>query len=37
MIVINRTGYSRDPARLSNLHNEVKYEITKRNRAYDLM
>jgi len=37
MIIINRTGYSRDPARLSNLHNEVKYEVTKKNRIYDLM
>lgn len=32
MIVINRTGYSRQGDRLNNLHNEVKYEITSRNR-----
>lgn len=35
MILINRTGYQRDPARLNNLHNEVKYEVTSKNRIYD--
>ena len=35
MIIINRGGYSRNPQRLSDLHNEVKYEITSRNRVYD--
>ena len=37
MIIINRGGYSKDPGRLNNLHNEVKYEITSKNRVYDLM
>lgn len=32
LIVINRTGYSRQGDRLNNLHNEVKYEITSKNR-----
>lgn len=32
MIVINRTGYSRQGDRLNSLHNEVKYEITSKNR-----
>lgn len=34
MIVINRTGYSRNGERLNNLHNEVKFEITSSNRKY---
>lgn len=37
MIVINRTGYSRDSGRVNNLHNEVKYEITSKNRLYDYL
>lgn len=37
MIIINRNGYSKDPQRLNNLHNEVKYEITSKNRVYDYM
>lgn len=37
MIIINRTGYSRDPQRLNDLHNEVKYEITSKNRIYDYL
>ena len=37
MIVINRTGYQRDPQRLNNLHNEVKYEVTSKNRIYDYL
>lgn len=35
MILINRTGYQRDPARLNNLHNEVKYEVTSKYRLAD--
>ena len=34
MIIINRTGYSRNGDRLNNLHNEVKYEINSANRLY---
>lgn len=37
MIVINRTGYSRNGERLNNLNNEVKYEISSKNRLYHLM
>ena len=37
MIVINRSGYSRDTQRLNNFHNEVKYEITSKNRVYDYL
>ena len=37
MIVINRTGYSRNGDRLNNLHNEVKYELTRSDRRYQLM
>lgn len=37
MIVINRTGYSRNGDRLNNLHNEVKYEISSSDRRYQLM
>lgn len=37
MIVINRTGYTRNTERLNNLHNEVKHEITSQNRKYDLL
>jgi hypothetical protein len=36
LIVINRTGYSRNSERLNNLHNEVKYEMTSKYRSYDL-
>lgn len=34
LIVYERTGYQRQPDRLNNLHNEVKYEITSTNRSY---
>lgn len=37
MITINRTGYSRQADRLNNLHNEVKYEISPKNRIYELL
>lgn len=37
MIIINRTGYSRNGERLNNLHNEVKYELGPANRKYELM
>lgn len=37
MIVIERTGYSRNSDRLANLHNEVKYEMSSSNRKYELM
>lgn len=37
MIVINRTGYSRQSDRLNNLHNEVKYEISEKRRNYQFL
>lgn len=37
LIAINRNGYSRNSDRLNNLHNEVKYEISAKNRKYDLL
>lgn len=37
MISYNRTGYTRAPDRLNNLHNEVKYEITSSRREYNLL
>ena len=37
MIALNRTGYTRNGDRLNNLHNEVKYEISSKNRSYDLL
>ena len=37
MIIINRTGYSRNSDRLNNLHNEVKYELGPAYRKYELM
>jgi hypothetical protein len=37
MIAVNRTGYVRNTERLNNLNNEVKYEITSKNRSYDLL
>lgn len=37
MIAVNRTSYTRNTERLNNLHNEVKYEITSKNRCYDLL
>lgn len=37
MIIINRTGYSRQPERLNNLHNEVKHELTSKLRKYELL
>lgn len=37
MIAFTRTGYSRAPDRLNNLHNEVKYEISASKRNYSLL
>ena len=37
MIVIDRTGYSRNNERLNNMNNEVKYEVTSKNRIVDLL
>ena len=37
MIAISRTGYSRNPQRLNNLHNEVKHELSSKNRIYELL
>lgn len=37
MIVVNRTGYSRNGDRLNNMHNEVKYEMTSKYRKYELL
>ena len=37
LISINRTGYSRNPDRLNNLHNEVKYEVNSKLRKEDLL
>jgi len=37
MIVINRTGYQRQPDRLNNLHNEVRYEISETRRNYQFL
>ena len=37
MIVISRSGYSRNGDRLNNLHNEVKYELGPAYRKYHLM
>ena len=37
MIVIDRTGYARNNERLNNMHNEVKYEVTAKNRIVDLL
>ena len=37
LIIISRTGYSRQPNRVNNIHNEVKYEMTSKYRSYDLM
>lgn len=37
MITIERTGYTRSSDRLNSLHNEVKYEITSKNRNYQLL
>lgn len=36
MIAINRTGITRNPERLNNLHNEVKYQETSTRRNYNL-
>ena len=36
LIVINRTGITRNPERLANLHNEVKYQETSKRRNYNL-
>lgn len=37
MLTIERTGYTRSGDRLNSLHNEVKYEITSKNRNYQLL
>lgn len=37
MIVINRTGYSRNGERVNNINNEVKYEITSKDCRLHLM
>lgn len=37
MIAISRTGYVRNPDRLNNLHNEVKYEESSKKRNYNLL
>lgn len=37
MICINRTGYTRNSERLNNMNNEVKYEISSKNRNYNLL
>lgn len=37
MIVIQRTGYSRNGERLNNFNNEVKYELASYCRKYHLM
>lgn len=37
MIIINRNGYSRNGDRVNDLHNEVKYEVTSKDRRYDLL
>lgn len=37
IIVINRTGYTRNPERINNLHNEVKYEVSSSDRRVDLL
>lgn len=37
LIIIERTGFQRQGDRLSNLHNEIKYELTPAKRIYELM
>lgn len=37
LIIIERTGYSRNGDRLNDLNNEVKYEFTSYYRKYHLM
>lgn len=37
MIAINRTGYTRNAERVTDNNNEIKYEITSKNRSYDLL
>ena len=37
MITINRTGYCRNGERLNSYNNEVKYEISGKNRNYNLL
>jgi len=37
LITINRTGYSRSPERVNGHNNEVKYEITSKNRNENLL
>lgn len=37
LISISRTGYTRNPDRLNNMNNEVKYEITSTNRNENLL
>lgn len=36
MIIITRTGISKNTDRLTNLHNEVKYSVSKTNKNYNL-
>lgn len=37
LIAISRTGYTRNPERLNNLHNEVLHESTSKYRNYNLL
>lgn len=37
MIIISRTGYARQPNRVNNINNEVKFEMTSKYRSYDLL
>ena len=37
MLIINRTGFTRNGERLNDMHNEVKYEITSKYRKYELL
>lgn len=37
MIIVTRTGYARQPNRVNDIHNEVKYEMTGKYRSYDLL
>ena len=36
LIAINRTGVTRNPERLNNLHNEIKYQESSTRRNYNL-
>lgn len=37
LIIVNRTGYTRNAERLNNLHNEVKYELNGQKRPVNLL